>query len=191
MAAPARLRHDQARAPRGIASSECSQVSRSGPGHTDHTTVRQVQALATGEQPLLTHRVPVVPWHTDIRPVSATTALIVASALPSILFFPYVCHRRNVPDDLLIALNPEEIRRSLPGTHPSWCGRHRAEDQRHLATNLEDHCHRAAGWPADAEVILRLPVRRHARQGAAIDLVLDRARREPLAIRDHQAAVEK
>ena len=79
------------------------------PGHTDHTTVRQVhQAFATGEQPLLTHRVPVVPWHTDIGPVSATTALMVASALPSILFFPYVCHRRNVPDDLLIALNPEE-----------------------------------------------------------------------------------
>jgi hypothetical protein len=23
-------------------------------------------------------------------------------------FFPYICHRRKVPDDLLIALNPEE-----------------------------------------------------------------------------------
>lgn len=23
-------------------------------------------------------------------------------------FFPYICHRRNVPDDLLIARNPEE-----------------------------------------------------------------------------------
>jgi hypothetical protein len=33
---------------------------------------------------------------------------MLASALPSIFFFPYLCHRRKVPDDLLIALNPEE-----------------------------------------------------------------------------------
>ena len=102
---------------------------------------------------------------------------MVASALPSILFFPYVCHRRKVPDDLLIALNPEEdstlpylVRIPLGAagivlkTRDTW------------PRTSKVYCHRAADWPADAEVILRLPVRRCTRRGAAIDLVLDRAR---------------
>jgi len=38
------------------------------------------------------------------------------------------------------------------------------------------YCHRAEGWPADAEVVERVPVRRCERRGAAIDLVLDRGR---------------
>jgi hypothetical protein len=38
------------------------------------------------------------------------------------------------------------------------------------------YCHRADGWPADPEVIERVPVRSCARRGAAIDLVLDRGR---------------
>jgi hypothetical protein len=38
------------------------------------------------------------------------------------------------------------------------------------------YCHRAAGWPAGAEIIERLPVRTCNRRGPAIDLVLDRAR---------------
>jgi hypothetical protein len=44
----------------------------------------------------------------------------VGSALPSLLFFPYVCNRRNVPDDLLIALNQEEnFLAALSRTHPA------------------------------------------------------------------------
>lgn len=107
----------------------------------------------------------------------ATTALIVASALSSIHFFPYICHRRDVSDDLLIARNPEEDS-SLPylvriplgtagivlKTRETWP----------RASKL--YCHRASSWPDDAEIVLRLPVRRCTRRGAAIDLVVDRAR---------------
>jgi hypothetical protein len=38
------------------------------------------------------------------------------------------------------------------------------------------YCHRADGWPDDAEVVERVPVRSCLRRGAAIDLVLDRGR---------------
>ena len=38
------------------------------------------------------------------------------------------------------------------------------------------YCHRADVWPDDLEVIERVPVRACVRRGAAIDLVLDRAR---------------
>ena len=38
------------------------------------------------------------------------------------------------------------------------------------------YCHRADGWPADAEVVERVPVRSCTGRGPAIDLVLDRAR---------------
>ena len=38
------------------------------------------------------------------------------------------------------------------------------------------YCHRAAGWPADADVVERVPVRSCQRRGAAVDLVLDRGR---------------
>jgi hypothetical protein len=38
------------------------------------------------------------------------------------------------------------------------------------------YCHRFEGWPADAEIVERVPVRSCVRRGAAIDLVLDRGR---------------
>ena len=38
------------------------------------------------------------------------------------------------------------------------------------------YCHRAEGWPPDAEVLERLAVRTCSRRGPAIDLVLERAR---------------
>ncbi|UMG93547.1 histone-like nucleoid-structuring protein Lsr2 [Nocardioides sp. TF02-7] len=38
------------------------------------------------------------------------------------------------------------------------------------------YCHRVEEWPEDAEVVERVPVRSCVRRGAAIDLVLDRAR---------------
>jgi hypothetical protein len=38
------------------------------------------------------------------------------------------------------------------------------------------YCHRAPGWPDDPEIVERVPVTACVRRGAAIDLVLDRAR---------------
>lgn len=38
------------------------------------------------------------------------------------------------------------------------------------------YCHQALEWPADAEIVERVPVRSCVRRGAAIDLVLDRGR---------------
>ncbi len=38
------------------------------------------------------------------------------------------------------------------------------------------YCHAAEGWPADAEIVERVPVRSCHRHGAAIDLILDRGR---------------
>lgn len=38
------------------------------------------------------------------------------------------------------------------------------------------YCHRASGWPDDAEIFERVPVRTCSRRGPAIDLILDRAR---------------
>jgi hypothetical protein len=38
------------------------------------------------------------------------------------------------------------------------------------------YCHRADGWPADPEIVERVPVRSCIRRGAAVDLVLERER---------------
>src|SRR5438445_10247324 len=38
------------------------------------------------------------------------------------------------------------------------------------------YCHRADGWPNDAEVVEEVPVRSCVRRGVAVDLVLDRPR---------------
>lgn len=38
------------------------------------------------------------------------------------------------------------------------------------------YCHRVEEWPAEAEILQRVPVRSCLRRGAAIDLVLDRSR---------------
>ena len=38
------------------------------------------------------------------------------------------------------------------------------------------YCHRAEGWPADPEIVERVPVRSCVRRGVAVDLVLERAR---------------
>ncbi len=81
-------------------------------------------------------------------------------------------------DDLLVARNPEPDS-SLPyliriplgpdgivvKARETWPG----------ATKV--YCHRAAGWPTDAEILERHRVRTCTRRGPAIDLVLDRARR--------------
>jgi len=38
------------------------------------------------------------------------------------------------------------------------------------------YCHRADGWPADADIVERVPVRSCTTRGPAVDLVLDRGR---------------
>lgn len=82
-----------------------------------------------------------------------------------------------VVDDLLVARNPDADS-SLPylirvplgpagivlKARETWPG----------ATKV--YCHRADGWPADAEILERHPVRACSRRGPAIDLILDRAR---------------
>jgi hypothetical protein len=82
-----------------------------------------------------------------------------------------------VPDDLLIALNPEQDS-SLPYVVRIPLGAAgivlKTRDTWPRTSKL--YCHRAPDWPADAEIVTRLPVRRCTRRGAAIDLVLDRAR---------------
>lgn len=82
-----------------------------------------------------------------------------------------------MPDDLLIALNPEEDS-SLPYLIRIPLGAAgivlKTKDTWPRTSKL--YCHRAAGWPAEPEIVDQLPVRRCTRRGAAIDLVLDRAR---------------
>ncbi|MGI8802105.1 MAG: ERCC4 domain-containing protein [Solirubrobacteraceae bacterium] len=82
-----------------------------------------------------------------------------------------------MPDDLLIARNPDPDS-SLPflvrvplgpiglvlKTRETW------------PRTSKVYCHRAEGWPRDAEILERLAVRACSRRGPAIDLILDRAR---------------
>ncbi|MGO3327163.1 ERCC4 domain-containing protein [Gordonia sp. (in: high G+C Gram-positive bacteria)] len=82
-----------------------------------------------------------------------------------------------MPDDFLIARNPEEgsalpylvrvplgPRGVVLKTKDTWPG----------ATKL--YCHRADGWPDDPDIVQALPVRSVSKRGAAIDLVLERGR---------------
>jgi hypothetical protein len=82
-----------------------------------------------------------------------------------------------LPDDLLIARNPDSDS-SLPYLVRVPLG------PRGIVLKTRDtwpreakiYCHRAAEWPADAEVIERLEVKSCSRRGPAIDLVLNRTR---------------
>ena len=82
----------------------------------------------------------------------------------------------NVPQDFVIARNPE------PGSTLPYILRIPLGDG--IILKAKDtwprtgkvYCHRVEEWPADAEIIERVPVRSCVRRGAAIDLVLDRGR---------------
>lgn len=81
-----------------------------------------------------------------------------------------------MPEDFLVARNPEPgstlpylIRVPLPGRPVVL----KAKDTWPRTNKV--YCHRAE-WPADAEVIERVPTRSCTQRGAAIDLVLDRGR---------------
>lgn len=82
-----------------------------------------------------------------------------------------------MPDDFVIARNPDPDS-SLPFLVRIPLG------ESGIVLKVRDtwprtskvYCHRAPGWPAEVEVVERVPVRSCARRGAAIDLVLDRGR---------------
>ena len=80
-------------------------------------------------------------------------------------------------DDLLVARNPDPDS-SLPYLVRIPLGPAgivvKARDTWPKASKV--YCHRADGWPEDAEIVERHPVRSCTRRGPAIDLVLDRAR---------------
>ncbi|WP_448222158.1 ERCC4 domain-containing protein [Gordonia iterans] len=83
-----------------------------------------------------------------------------------------------MPDDFLIARNPEEGS-TLPYLLLIPLGRNgivlKARDTWPGATKV--YCHRAEGWPDEPEIVESVPVRSVSRRGAAIDLVLDRTRK--------------
>lgn len=82
-----------------------------------------------------------------------------------------------MPDDFLVAHNPEPDSR-LPYLIRIPLGTDGIVlKARELWPRVSKvYCHRADGWPEDAEVIERVPTRSCVRRGAAIDLVLDRGR---------------
>ncbi len=82
-----------------------------------------------------------------------------------------------MPDDFLIARNPEEGS-TLPyllrvPLGPDGVVLKAKETWPRTGTV---YCHRAVGWPREPEIVERVPVRSCVRRGAAIDLVLDRGR---------------
>jgi ERCC4 domain len=81
-----------------------------------------------------------------------------------------------VPDDLLIARNPEADS-SLPYLIriPLGVDGIVVKAREMWPRTAKVYCHRA-DWPSDPEVVDRQPVRTVSRRGAAIDLVLARAR---------------
>ena len=83
----------------------------------------------------------------------------------------------QVPDDFVVARNPE-AESTLPYLLRLPLGRDgvvlKARDT--WPRTAKVYCHRASGWPSEAEVIERVPVRSCVRRGAAVDLVLDRGR---------------
>lgn len=82
-----------------------------------------------------------------------------------------------MPDDLLIARNPEEGS-SLPYLVRIPLGRDGivVKARETWPRTAKIYCHRAEGWPDDAEIVERLEVRSCVRRGAAIDLILTRGR---------------
>lgn len=82
-----------------------------------------------------------------------------------------------MPNDLLIARNPEDGS-TLPYLVRIPLGPDGivVKARETWPRTSKVYCHRADGWPADPEIVERQPVRSVSRRGAAIDLVLTRAR---------------
>ena len=83
----------------------------------------------------------------------------------------------GVPDDFLVARNPEADS-SLPYLVRIPLGREGVvlKARETWPRTSKVYCHRADGWPTDAEIVERVPTRVCTSRGAAIDLVLDRGR---------------
>jgi len=83
-----------------------------------------------------------------------------------------------VPDEFVVARNPEPDS-ALPYLLRIPLGERGVvlKAREPWPRTSKVYCHRAEDWPADPEVVERLPVRSCVRRGAAIDLVLDRARK--------------
>lgn len=82
-----------------------------------------------------------------------------------------------MPDDFVVARNPEPDS-TLPYLLRIPLGPDgvilKAKDTWPRTSKV--YCHRVEDWPADAEIVERVPTRSCVRRGAAIDLVLDRGR---------------
>ncbi|MDO9456585.1 hypothetical protein [Nocardioides sp.] len=82
-----------------------------------------------------------------------------------------------MPDDFVIARNPDGDS-TLPYLLRIPLGERgvilKARDT--WLRTAKIYCHRVEEWPADVEVLERVPVRSCIRRGASIDLVLDRGR---------------
>jgi hypothetical protein len=82
-----------------------------------------------------------------------------------------------VPDDFVVARNPEADSR-LPYLLRIPLGKQGVllKAREPWPRTKAVYCHRAYEWPEQPEIVDRVPVRSCVRRGAAIDLVLDRAR---------------
>jgi hypothetical protein len=82
-----------------------------------------------------------------------------------------------VPDDFVIARNPEEGT-SLPFLLriPYGVDGVLLKARETWPRTTKVYCHRVEEWPEDAEIVERVAVRSCTRRGSAIDLVLDRGR---------------
>lgn len=82
-----------------------------------------------------------------------------------------------MPEDFVIARNPEP-ESTLPFLIRIPLGQHGivVKAKETWPRTVKVYCHRADEWPADAEIVERVPTRSCVRRGAAIDLVLDRGR---------------
>ncbi|WP_347353790.1 ERCC4 domain-containing protein [Intrasporangium sp.] len=82
-----------------------------------------------------------------------------------------------MPDDFLIARNPDDAS-GLPYLVRIPLGPNgivlKARETWPRTTKV--YCHRAEGWPQDADVVERVATRSCTRRGAAVELVLDRGR---------------
>ncbi len=86
-------------------------------------------------------------------------------------------HTGAMPEDFVVVRNPEPDS-SLPYLLRIPLGRDciilKAKETWPRTSKV--YCHRVDDWPADAEIVERVPTRSCVRRGAAIDLVLDRGR---------------
>ncbi|WP_121253792.1 ERCC4 domain-containing protein [Nocardioides ferulae] len=82
-----------------------------------------------------------------------------------------------MPDDFLVARNPDD-ESTLPFLLRIPLGSRGVilKARESWPRTSKVYCHRVEEWPADAQIVERVPVRSCVQRGAAVDLVLDRGR---------------